>query len=45
MTQNLLGKLLQVEIKQSKDAEVRANIRFELDGEICSNTFFKIIER
>ena len=45
MIQNLQGKLLQVEIKQSKDAEVRANTRFELEGEICSNTFFKIIER
>ena len=45
MIQNLQGKLLQVEIKHSKDAEVRANIRFELEGEICSNTFFKIIER
>ena len=45
MIQNLQGKLLQVEIMKPKGAEVHANIRFELEGEICSNTFFKVIER
>ena len=45
LLENLLKKLHQVESKQSKGTQVRANIRWKLEGEKCSKTFFKISER
>ena len=34
-----------LENKQAKGAKLRANIRQELEGEKCSKTFFKVLER
>ena len=44
MIENSQEKLRQVESKQSKGAKIRANIRWKLEGEKCSKTFFKIIK-
>ena len=38
-------ELHQLENKQAKGAKLRANIRQELEGEKCSKTFFKVLER
>ena len=45
MIKNLQDELYLVENKQTKGAKLRANIRWELDGEKCSKTFFKVLER
>ena len=45
MIENLQDELYQIENKQAKDAKLRANIRWELEGEKCSKTFFKVLER
>ena len=42
---NLQDELHQLENKQAKGAKLRANIRQELEGEKCSKTFFKVLER
>ena len=42
---NLQDELHQLENKQVKDAKLRANIKSELEGEKCSKTFFKVLER
>ena len=33
------------ESKRAKGAKIRANIRWDLEGEKCSKTFFKVLER
>ena len=45
MTENLQDELCQLEKKQAKDSKLRANVRWELEGEKCSKTFFKVLER
>ena len=45
MIENLQDEPYQIENKQAKDAKLRANIRWELEGEKCSKTFFKVLER
>ena len=45
MIKNLQDELYLVENKQTKGAKLRANIRWELDDEKCSKTFFKVLER
>ena len=45
MIENLQDDLYQLENKQEKGAKLRANIRWELEGEKCSKTFFKVLER
>ena len=34
-----------LESKQAKGAKIGANIRWDLEGEKCSKTFFKVLER
>ena len=38
-------KLYQLEKKQGKGAKLCANSRWDLEGEKCSNIFFKVLER
>ena len=38
-------ELYLLESKQAKGAKIRANIRWDLEGEKCSKTFFKVLER
>ena len=45
MIENLQDELYQLENKQAKGAKFRANIRWELEGQKCSKTFFKVLER
>ena len=45
MIENLKDEFYQLENKQEKGAKLHANIRQELEGEKCSNTFFKVLER
>ena len=44
MIENLQDELYQLESKQAKGTKLRANIRQELEGEKCSNIFFKVLE-
>ena len=41
MNENLQDKFYQLENKQTKGARLCANIRWELKGENCSETFFR----
>ena len=43
--ENLQDELYQLKKKQAKGAKLRANIRQKLEGEKCSKTFFKVLER
>ena len=45
MIENLQDKLYQLENKQAKNTKLRINIRWELEGEICLETFFRVLER
>ena len=45
MIENLQDELYQLENKQPKSANVRANIRWELECEKWSEIFFKVLER
>ena len=38
-------ELCLLESKQAKGAKIRANIKWDLEGEKCSKTFFKVLER
>ena len=42
---NLQDELYSLESKQARGAKIRANIRWDLEGEKCSTSFFKILER
>ena len=42
---NLQDELYQLENKQAKGAKLRARIKWELEGEKCSKTFFKVLGR
>ena len=42
---NLQDELYSLESKQARGARIRANIRWDLEGEKCSKSFFKILER
>ena len=42
---NLQDELYSLESKQARGARIRANIRWDLEGENCSKSFFKILER
>ena len=42
---NLQDELYQLENKQAKSAKLRPTIRWKLEGEKCSKTFFKVLER
>ena len=45
MINNLQDKLYSLESKQARGAKIRANIRWDLVGEKCSKSFFKIFKR
>ena len=45
MINNLQDELYVLETKQAKGAKIRANIRWDLEGEKCSKSFFYILER
>ena len=45
MIENLQDELCQLENKQAKGAKLRTKIRWEMEGEKCSKTFFKILKR
>ena len=45
MIEILPEKVHQVESKQPKGAKILADFRWELQGEECSKTFYKIVER
>ena len=45
MIENLQDDLYQLENNQAKSVKLCANIRQELEGKICSKTFFKVIEK
>ena len=45
MIENLQDEFYQLERKQVKSAKLCANIRWDLEGEKCSKTFFKVPER
>ena len=42
---NLQDEFYQLENKQAKGAKLRPTIRWKLEGEKCSKTFFKVLER
>ena len=42
---NLWDELYSLESKEARGAKIRANIRWDLEGEKCSKSFFKILER
>ena len=42
---NLQDELYQLENKQAKSAKLHPTIRWKLEGEKCSKTFFKVLER
>ena len=43
--ENLQDELYQLENKQTKGSKLDANMRWELDGEKGSKTFFKVLEK
>ena len=45
MINTFQDELYLLEAKQANGARIRANIRWDLEGEKCSKTFFKVIER
>ena len=45
MINTFQDELYLLESKQAKGAKIRANIRWDLEGEKCSKTFFKVLER
>ena len=45
MINNLQGELYSLECKQARGAIIRANVRWDLEGEKCSKSFFRILER
>ena len=45
MIENLQDELCQLENKQASGVKLRANMRWELEGEKCSKTFLKVLER
>ena len=45
MIQNLQDKLYTLESKQAKGTKILANIKWDLEGEKCSKTFFNVLER
>ena len=42
---NLQDELYSLESKQVTGAKIRANIRWDVEGEKCSKSFFKILEK
>ena len=42
---DLQDELYQLENKQAKDTKLRPTIRWQLEDEKCSKTFFKVLER
>ena len=42
---NLQDELYSLESKQARGAKIRANIRWDLEGEKCSKSFINILER
>ena len=42
---NLQGELYSLECKQARGAIIRANVRWDLEGEKCSKSSFRILER
>ena len=45
MINNLQGELYSLECKQARGAIIRANVRWDLEGEKCSKSSFRILER
>ena len=45
MINNLQDELYVLETKQATGAKIRANIRWDLEGEKCSKSFFNVLER
>ena len=45
MINNLQDELYSLECKQARGAIIRANVRWDLEGEKCSKSFFRILER
>ena len=42
---NLQDEIYSLESKQARGAKIRANIRWDLEGEKCSKNLFQILER
>ena len=42
---NLQDERYSLECKQARGAIIRANVRWDLEGEKCSKSFFRILER
>ena len=45
MINNLQGELYSLECKQARGAIIRGNVRWDLEGEKCSKSSFRILER
>ena len=45
MIENLQDGLYQLENREAKGTKLGANIRYEVEGEKCSKTFFEVLER
>ena len=45
MINNLQGELYSLECKQARGAIIWANVRWDLEGEKCSKSSFRILER
>ena len=45
MIENFQDELYQLENKQAKCVKLHSNIRWKLEGEKCSKTFFDVLER
>ena len=45
MINNLQGELYSLECKQARGAIIQANVRWDLEGEKCSKSSFRILER
>ena len=45
IVKNLQDELYQLDNKQAKGAKLHATIRWKLEGEKCSKTFFRVLER
>ena len=45
MINNLQDEHYTLETKQATGAKVHANIRWDLEGEKCSKSFFRVLER
>ena len=45
MINNLQGELYCLECEQARGAIIRANVRWDLEGEKCSKSSFRILER